>query len=206
MLREDWLGLKDRYLARLGLYFMMSREPQHIEWLNGRLDRKWLESVGSRLFDATSLAAVLLCGPMSFITDLSDSLRALGVPAERIHFERFTIERPSRAATAPVRDAVVSQDSAQQTQVTVVMDGRQRSFVMPRDGTSVLQAAEKAGFTLPYSCRDGICSTCRVRVLAGEVALGEQYALEAWELEAGFTLACQARPRSERLTLSYDER
>jgi ring-1,2-phenylacetyl-CoA epoxidase subunit PaaE len=206
MLREDWLGLKDRYLARLALYFVMSREPQHIEWLNGRLDREWLTKVSGRLFDAPSLAAALLCGPAGFITDLSEGLQALGVPAERIHFERFTIERSSQVAAASIRDAVLDDESRPQTEVTVVMDGRRRSFMMPRDGTSVLQAAEKAGFALPYSCRDGICSTCRVKVLDGEVTLGQQYALEAWELKAGFTLACQAQPRSERLILSYDER
>jgi ring-1,2-phenylacetyl-CoA epoxidase subunit PaaE len=100
--------------------------------------------------------------------------------------------------------AAVTPDAA--TEVTVLMDGRRRSFAMARDGRCVLEAAEQAGLVLPYSCRDGICSTCRVKVLEGEVALGEQYALEPWELAAGFTLACQARPLSPRLLLSYDER
>lgn len=206
MLREDWLGLKDRHLARLALHFVMSREPQAIDWLNGRLDREWLRRVSGRLFDVPSLGAALLCGPAGFITELSDGLQELSVPAERIHFERFTIDRSvGAAATQPPRPAIDGEPRSQ-TEVTVVMDGRRRSFIMPRDGTSVLHAAEKAGFALPYSCRDGICSTCRVKVLAGEVSLGEQYALEAWEIKAGFTLACQARPRSAHLTLSYDER
>ena len=210
MLRQDWLALKDRYLPRLALYFVMSREHQDIDWLNGRLDRAWLERMSGTLFDPRRLDAVLLCGPGSFITELSQGLQGLGLAPAQIHFERFNLERAARAA-ATDSGAVTSQPSTETgsqpgTEVTVVMDGRRRSFTMAQDGTSLLEAAEKAGLTLPYSCRDGICSTCRVKVLEGEVALGEQYALEPWELAAGFTLACQARPRSARLTLSYDER
>jgi ring-1,2-phenylacetyl-CoA epoxidase subunit PaaE len=205
MLLEDWLRLKDRFLDRLALHFVMSREPQEIEWLNGRLDRAWLARVAHRLFDPAALQGVAICGPGNMITELTTALQLLGVPGERIHSERFSLEARSRVSAAESPGSVAPAD-ARLTQVTVVMDGRRRAFSMARDERPILEGAERAGLALPYSCRDGICSTCRVRVLEGEVFLGEQYALEPWEIEAGFTLACQARPRSERLTLSYDER
>ncbi len=205
MLVEDLLALKDRFLDRLSLYFVMSREPQELEWLNGRLDRGWLAAVGKKLFDPATLEGAMLCGPGSMIADLTAALLELGVPRERIHSEHFTLERRSQAPP-PASRGEESSASAPGTEVTVIMDGRRRTFTMPRDGTRILDAAERSGLALPYSCRDGICCTCRVKVIAGEVALGEQYALEPWEIEAGFTLACQAQPRSESLTLSYDER
>ncbi len=205
MLIEDWLALKDRFLDRLTLHFVMSREPQEVEWLNGRLDRAWLTRVAGRLFDPATLEGAMLCGPGSMIADLSAALLELGVSKERIHSEHFALERRSQASPPPSRDEATAA-SAPGTEVTVVMDGRRRTFTMPRDGTRILEAAERSGLVLPYSCRDGICCTCRVKVVAGEVALGEQYALEPWEIAAGFTLACQAQPRSESLTLSYDER
>jgi len=204
MLLEDWLALKDRYLGRLALHFVMSREPQEVAWLNGRLNAEWLARICGRLFDPRSLEAVLLCGPGNMIAECTTALTARGVAPERIHSERFSLESRARVAAEPPAPAQQAGNDA--TEVTVVMDGRRRSFSMPRDGTRILEAAERSGLVLPYSCRDGICSTCRVKVLEGEVALGEQYALEPWELAAGFTLACQARPRSPRLTLSYDER
>lgn len=139
------------------------------------------------------------------IADLTAALVELGVPKERIHSEHFALERRSQQPL-PAGRSEARPASAPGTEVTVIMDGRRRTFTMPRDGTRILDAAERAGLTLPYSCRDGICCTCRVKVISGEVALGEQYALEPWEIEAGFTLACQAQPRSENLTLSYDER
>ncbi|HUN25101.1 MAG TPA: 2Fe-2S iron-sulfur cluster-binding protein [Steroidobacteraceae bacterium] len=207
MLVEDWLALKDRYLERLALQFVMSREPQEITWLNGRLDRPWLERLAPELCDPTQLEAALLCGPGGMIAELTGALESLGVPPERIHGEHFALERRAPGAAAAAA-AGMSQPAATtgMTEVTVVVDGRRRGFSMPRGGEVVLAAAEAAGLELPYSCRSGICSTCRVKVLEGEVEMGEQYALEPWELAAGFTLACQARPRSERLTLTYDER
>jgi ring-1,2-phenylacetyl-CoA epoxidase subunit PaaE len=203
MLVEDWLALKDRFLERLTLCFVMSREPQEVEWLNGRLDRAWLVRVANDLFDPASLEGAMLCGPGSMIADLTAALLELGVAKERIHSEHFALERRSPAAPPPARAEAAS---APGTEVTVIMDGRRRTFNMPRDGTRILDAAERSGLALPYSCRDGICCTCRVKVISGEVSLGEQYALEPWEIESGFTLACQAQPRSDSLTLSYDER
>jgi len=208
MLVEDWLALKDRHLERLALYFVMSREPQEVDWLNGRLDRPWLARVAHKLFDPARLEGALICGPGSMIAELTGALESLGVVPERIHSEHFTIERRAAQPAASAPDATPQSRAAApaRTEVTLVADGRRRSFSMPRGGTSVLEGAEAAGLDLPYSCRSGICSTCRVKVLEGAVQMGEQYALEPWELAAGFTLACQAQPRSERLTLSYDER
>ena len=93
-----------------------------------------------------------------------------------------------------------------QTQVTVIMDGRRRSFEMPSDGTTVLEAAEQAGLELPYSCRAGVCSTCRTRVVRGAVTMMTNYALEPWEVEAGYVLCCQALPAAAELEITYDER
>lgn len=205
MLVADWLALKDRFLGRLALHFVMSREPQQIEWLNGRLDRLWLARAVHQLFDPSTLEGALLCGPGGMIAELSAGLQELGLARDRIHSEHFAPERRSHAPQQPARNEAIDA-SGTGTEVTVILDGRRRTFSMLRDGTQVLQAAERAGLALPYSCRDGICCTCRVKVLEGEVSLGEQYALEPWEIEAGFTLACKAQPRSERLTLSYDER
>jgi ring-1,2-phenylacetyl-CoA epoxidase subunit PaaE len=73
-------------------------------------------------------------------------------------------------------------------------------------GRTILESAEAAGLALPYSCRAGVCSTCRTKVVSGTVAMDRNQALEDWELQAGFVLCCQARPTSSRIELSYDEK
>ncbi|MGH9022405.1 MAG: 2Fe-2S iron-sulfur cluster-binding protein, partial [Acidimicrobiia bacterium] len=56
----------------------------------------------------------------------------------------------------------------------------------------------------PYACKNGMCGTCRAKVLEGRVEMDQNYALEPEEVAAGFVLACQAHPRSARVTLDFD--
>jgi len=211
MFAEDLLALKDRYPQRLALYFLMSREPQDVELFNGRLDAAKVAALGHDLFDAGTIDAYFLCGPDTMIESVKEGLIGLGVAPGRIHSEHFTSDSKARAVGLkpdPQRtnEARTRTQTQAQTQVTVVMDGRRRSFEMPSDGTTVLEAAEQAGLELPYSCRAGVCSTCRTRVVRGAVTMMTNYALEQWEVDAGYVLCCQALPAAAELEITYDER
>jgi len=201
MLLEDLLDLKDRYVDRLSLHFVMSREPQEIELLNGRLDAQRTRDFATRLFDAKAVREYFVCGPGTMIETIGATLRELGVDAQRIHSEHFAVATASPAAAAP---AVSAEPSAGLTQVAVTMDGRRRTFTMRTGEESILDAADRAGIDLPFSCKAGVCSTCRTKLVRGEVTLAENYALEDWELEQGFILACQAHAKTPELELDYD--
>jgi ring-1,2-phenylacetyl-CoA epoxidase subunit PaaE len=120
------------------------------------------------------------------------------MPAETVHAERFGIpRRDSEGRAAPAR----ATDGAE---VTVILDGHRRTFTMrPGDG-NLVDAAAAQGLDLPYSCKGGVCATCRCRLAAGEVRMGVNYGLEPWEVEQGYILACQSVPASPTLTLDYD--
>ena len=205
MFAEDLLALKDTYPQRLSLYFLMSREPQDVEVFNGRLDAAKVGVLGRELFDARAIDGYFLCGPDTMIESVREGLLGLGVEQARIHSEHFASEGVRLKPDAHQAKPPQPQDKTL-TQVTVVMDGRRRSFAMPSDGTTVLEAAEQAGLELPYSCRAGVCSTCRTRVVRGAVTMMTNYALEPWEVEAGYVLCCQALPAATELELTYDER
>jgi len=205
MFAEDLLALKDRYPQRLSLYFLMSREPQDVEVFNGRLDAAKVGVLGRELFDARGVDGFFLCGPDTMIESVREGLVGLGVEPARIHSEHFASEGV-RLKPDPHQPKPTQAPDKGQTQVTVLMDGRQRTFAMASDGTTVLEAAEDAGLDLPYSCRAGVCSTCRTRVVRGAVTMMTNYALEPWEVEAGYVLCCQALPASTELELTYDER
>ena len=105
MFAEDILALKNRFLNRLAVHFIMSREPQDMEIFNGRLDAGKLTELAGRLFDPTAVDEVFLCGPGDMVTSCRDALTALGVRSP-IHFERFTtatgatVSRAKAVATA----------------------------------------------------------------------------------------------------------
>jgi ring-1,2-phenylacetyl-CoA epoxidase subunit PaaE len=206
MFAEELLALKDRYPQRLSLYFLMSREPQDVELFNGRLDAAKVAVLGREFFDARSVDGFFLCGPDTMIDSVRAGLVELGVEPSRIHSEHFTSEGVRAKPEPHAGLAAARHPEVRQTQVTVVMDGRRRSFAMASDGTTVLEAAEQAGLELPYSCRAGVCSTCRTRVVRGAVTMMTNYALEPWEVEAGYVLCCQALPAAPELELTYDER
>ena len=195
-------ALKDVYLQRLTLQFVTSREPQDRPLASGRIDAQWLRTAAGRLFDADCLDGVWVCGPGDMNDVAATTLTALGTDPTVIHGERFTVD--TDAVQAPQGEPPDT-PPGDGVRVTVVMDGRERGFVAGADDT-LLQAGLAAGLDLPYSCCGGVCSTCRVRVIDGAADMDVNYALEDWEVELGFVLACQARPRGAAITISYDDR
>ncbi len=201
MFLDEVLALKNRYLERLTIHCLMSREPQDVAMLNGRLDGARLRELAATEFDPQRVDEYFLCGPGAMIKELSGALSELGVGG-KIHFERFGVD--TGASRATVASAPAAADSGPDaTEVSVTMDGRRRSFRVAA-GRTILEAAEDAGLDLPYSCRAGVCSTCRTKVVSGSVTMDRNQALEDWEVRAGFVLCCQARATSARLELDYD--
>ncbi|MDP3619572.1 MAG: 2Fe-2S iron-sulfur cluster-binding protein [Ramlibacter sp.] len=205
MFNEALQDLKDRYPARLSLVHLLSRQPQEVALLNGRLDESKVGELLSGLVPADSIDEAFICGPEAMIAGVEKALLAGGVPPDRIHSERFfssdnsAIPLPSRAAIKPVAA------SAGGHSLHVVLDGKTHHLQMG-GGEHVLDAALGAGLDLPYSCRGGVCCTCRARVLEGEVTMDKNFTLEQWEIDKGFVLTCQARAVSREVRVSYDER
>jgi ring-1,2-phenylacetyl-CoA epoxidase subunit PaaE len=209
MFVDDIMALKDRYLTRFSVQFLMSREPQELDVFNGRLDAAKVRELARAVFDPAAVDEYFLCGPGTMIDDIRAELGRLGARG-RVHVEHFTPvgEATPAAAPPPARapgPAVAAKPAAALATVTVVMDGRRRSFPLTAADEFVLDAAARAGIDLPYSCRAGVCSTCRAKLLRGTVTLDNNVALEDWELEAGYILCCQARPTSAELEITYDE-
>lgn len=194
---EQALTLKDQHLARLSLGVVMDREPDEAELLSGRLDGPKIQALASRLFDAKAVDEYLVCGNDVLVSDVRSALGALGVDVSRIRVE-------SAAGTRANGSGVVA-PKVGETRVSFVMDGRRRSFPMRTGDESILDAAGRAGIELPFSCKAGVCSTCRTKLVRGEVEMAENYALEDWELEQGFVLACQSRAKTPEIELTYDE-
>lgn len=202
MFREVLEALKDRYMGRFTLIHVLSREPQDVPLLTGRVDGEKIARLAQAgAVDIAGADGVFLCGPGEMIDDVAGALAGLGVPAERVHHERFFME--GDAPRAP-RSAEAEKAAAGGVEVEVVLDGARRGFRVEAGDDSVLEAAERQGLELPYSCRGGMCCTCRCRVAEGSAEMAVNYSLEPWELEAGFVLACQARPTSDRLVLDFD--
>ena len=203
MFLEDTLALKNRHLGRFSVYFVMSREPQQAALLNGRIDADKVEALAAQFADIARADEYFVCGPGDMVDAVRGALQRLN-PNAPVRFERFAAATsPARAAASNAAELPPGEVLAQ---ISVVMDGRRRSFPMAPTDASVLAAAERAGLDLPFSCRAGICATCRTKLKSGRAVMAHNIALEPWEVAAGFILCCQARPLTASLELTYDEK
>lgn len=200
MFIDDLYALKNRFPDRLQLHFLFSQEEQEFEIASGRLDDAKVRELIACFCGGTRPTEAFICGPDTMIKTVTNTLIDLGLAAQFVHAERFGARK--KTAAAPVATDVETSDV---TKVTVVMDGHRKSFDMPRTGINIVDAAAKEGIELPYSCKGGVCATCRTHVREGEVKMVTNYGLEPWEVEKGFVLACQCTPVSDKLLLDYDE-
>lgn len=201
MFLEDLSALKDRYADRFHLIHVLSREQQASPLLSGRIDRSRLEAIFACLVDADSVDLWFLCGPYQMVTTVRETLESRGVPNADIRDELFFAGPP------PAMDGNLPEgdESEEGVDLTFTLDGRTSMLRMARD-SKVLDAALTVRHELPWSCRGGMCASCKAQVLEGEVSMEHNYALVAEDLEAGFILTCQSVPTSDRLIVDFDRR
>ena len=201
MFKEELADLKDRFMERLNLVYVMSREPQDIEILNGRIDRAKADALIEHWLEPASIDAAFVCGPDGMMQAVSESLQAHGVPKARIKIELFAASIPK------VEHKVHAPPAAGHTEctVTVVIDGATRQFTLEKTKENIIDAALRQGIELPYSCKGGVCSTCRAKLIEGEVDMDANFALEDYEIERGFILCCQSYPVTDKVVVDYDQ-
>lgn len=203
MFREEIEDLKNLYLGRFSVVHILESEGQEIDLFTGRINAEKMEMLFRMWIDAESVDTAFICGPEPMMLTIADSLRQHGLRDDQIKFELFASSQPGRA-----KKRVVSKDAASAAnscEVSVTLDGVTRNFRMPKDGTAVLDAAIENNMDAPFSCKAGVCSTCRAKVLEGEFEMEVNHALEDYEIRAGYVLSCQCVPLSDKLVLSYDE-
>ncbi len=198
MFIDDLYALKNRYPARLQLQFVFSREAQEFPINAGRLDREKVRELWAHFCADTVPDDAFVCGPDTMIDTVTTALVEQGMDPARVHSERFGAPRKT-GGEMPQKLV-----SAAHATVSVILDGHRRSFDMVADDDNIVDAAAAHGIDLPYSCKGGVCATCRCRLLEGEVSMAVNYGLEAWEVAKGYILACQSTPLSPALTLDYD--
>lgn len=200
MFIDDLYALKNIYPDRLQLQFVFSQEDQEFEIGAGRLDHDKVRELYEAFCRGAHPYEAFICGPDTMIETVSATLVELGMEKDCVHAERFGVPRGRKAKAAPAPASDV-----EHTKVTVILDGHKKSFEMVVGDANIVDAAAGHGIDLPYSCKGGVCATCRCHVREGEVVMATNYGLEPWELEKGFVLACQSRPTSKTLILDYDK-
>ena len=231
MFKEEIEDLKNRYLTRLALHHVFSDERSdeidnpHVASLlrpegeqaglgavrrsglplnTGVMNRDKIGAFLNTVLPASSIDHAFICGPFQMNDEAEAALLAAGVPAQRIHIERFGLAPQAQQIGAVIHEA--KPGDAEQARITIIRDGLSREIAFTKDQPSILDAATAAGLEVPFSCTSGVCGTCRAKCISGEVRMERNFALDKNEVANGFVLTCQAHPLTERVTLSFDER
>ena len=195
--KEEIEALKNQYFDRFEIFYFLTKERRDIPLFNGRFDEEKMQALTKTFIDVPDTHGCFICGPQEMIFLIRDALQDQGMDLENIHYELFY----TGDAPAP---AVELKEVQEGTEVVIIDGGKEFRFVMEDEHDNILDAALAAGADLPYACKGGVCSTCKCKVLSGEVAMKINYALEADEVAQDFVLSCQAVPQSDKVTVDFD--
>jgi ring-1,2-phenylacetyl-CoA epoxidase subunit PaaE len=201
--KEELSDLKDTYLERLKIAYVMSREQQDIELFNGRITKDKAAQFLRHWVRVEDIDTAFICGPEDMMLGVSEALQEAGMSKPQIKVELFAASIPKHAHQP--RAAAASAAAHQQAEVTVIMDGNAASFTMEQDKESLLDAGLRAGLDMRYSCKGGVCSTCRCKVIEGKVDMDVNYALEDYEIARGYVLSCQSFPATAKVVIDFDQ-
>lgn len=197
--KEELLALKNIYLQRLSIHFILSKEFTEEENFYGRIDANKIKLFHNILYDLHQIDHVFICGPEAMIIEINHTLHEMSVPHSKIHVELF-----GTAPSTPKKPSPKKEDLGKTAQVSLKLNGRTVQFGMAYNEESILDAALQNKLPLPYACKGGVCCTCKAKLIEGKVEMMVNYGLEPEEIAANYILTCQAFPITEKVIVDYD--
>jgi ring-1,2-phenylacetyl-CoA epoxidase subunit PaaE len=201
LFKEALEALKNKYMDRFRIIYILSREKTDSEIHFGRIDEQKCQKILNSTIDPQKINAFFLCGPEEMIFSVKSYLRSIAINDAKIHFELFNINNSSPKIKSI---ASSSKDAVANSKITIMQDGRSFDFLLSYHGNSILNAAMATGADLPFACKKGVCCTCKAKLVEGEVEMDRVYGLEPDEIDQGYILTCQAHPRSEKIVVDFD--
>ncbi|SEL69088.1 ring-1,2-phenylacetyl-CoA epoxidase subunit PaaE [Aquimarina amphilecti] len=199
--KEEIEALRNTYFGRFEIFYFLTKEHRDIPLLNGRFTSEKLKELSNKIINVSEVDECFICGPEEMIFLIRDELVNAGLSKDNIHYELFfsgaTEEDKKRAAIA-------IEHKFEGTEVTIIDGGKEFHFGMDDDYDNILDGALAAGADLPFACKGGVCSTCKCKLIEGEVEMKINYALEEDEVAKGLVLSCQAVPTTEKVVVDFD--
>lgn len=186
--------LKEMYGTRLNIHYIFSREEVQGS-LAGRIDEDTVNHFVNKIYKNTSFHSAYICGPEEMIKKVSASLTENSFAQDAIYYELFsTPVEVNQGADIPEGNS----------EITIVLDDEETTFIMPQKKT-ILEVALKKDLDAPYSCQGGICSSCLAKITEGEATMERNEILTDDEIRDGLVLTCQAHPTTPRIKIDFDD-
>ena len=202
--KEELEALKNKFMDRLTMHHILSREVTDAPIYHGRINKEKCELLFGKLIDLAAIDDCFICGPEEMIFGVKQFLESKQFDKKHIHFELFTTPGQKTYSGKSVPSQAVEKGPT--SKIKVKLDGVIFDFELSQKGETILDAALNQGADLPFACKGGVCCTCRAKLVQGEVQMDVNYGLEEDEIEAGFILTCQSHPKTPEVFVDFDER
>lgn len=204
MFRENLCFIKNQYLDRFEQVNLFTREEHEAELFNGRVSaEKLVELDKARVIEIKAFDDVFLCGPEEMINSVAAAFKLWGFTDEQVHYELFF----SGSAEQKIEENQARRAEKygeKISHVSVKVAGRKTFIELAMDGENILDAAMDSGADLPFSCKGGVCATCKAKVLKGKVEMDVNHSLTEQEVADGYILTCQSHPVSDDVEIDFD--
>ena len=204
--KEELEAIKNKFINRFSVHLILSQEKTETPLNEGRIDATKCAIIFKHLVDLKSCDEFFICGPESMIFSVKEWLEENGIERKKIHFELFTVPGEKKSEAGSKKLVSENKFDDKQSNITIKLDGIAFDFNLAYNGEAILDAALKTGADLPFACKGGVCATCRAKLLTGEVIMDNNYALEPEEIKNGYILTCQSHPRSETVSIDFDQK
>ena len=199
--KEEIEALRNTYFGRFEIFYFLTKEHRDIPLLNGRFTSEKLKELTSKVIHVPEVDECFICGPEAMIFLIRDELEIAGLSRDNIHYELFYTEGSEKDKKSV---ATAIEQKFDGTRVTIIDGGKEFHFGMSDAYDNILDGALAAGADLPFACKGGVCSTCKCKLVSGNVEMKINYALEEDEVTKGLVLSCQAVPTTEKVVVDFD--
>ena len=204
MFREQLSFIKNAYMSRFHWINLFTQEESEIEYFNGRVCAQKLTALNEvGLINLESFDDVFLCGPEAMINNVSEFLSSTGIAEDNIHYELFYAESAEQNLQKQ-QSKRAQKYAGKVANVSVKVAGRKTNIELPMGGDNILDAALESGADLPFSCKAGVCATCKAKVRKGQVEMDANHSLTEQEVENGIILTCQSHPITDDVEVDFD--
>jgi len=202
MFREELEDLKNTFMGRFNVIHILESDAQEIDLFTGLVTAEKCGELFKGWIDIEHVDTAFICGPEPMMLGIASALRDHGLTDAQIKFELFASAQPGRATKKAASAKAASGGDEITAVITLV--GATQTITTSRD-VSILDAALENAMDAPFACKAGVCSTCRCRVIEGEVEMASNHALEDYEVEKGYVLSCQSYPVTDKVVVDYDQ-
>ena len=204
MFKEKLSFIKNKYLSRFQWVNVFSQEEQNLAVLNGRLSTEKLVALHDvGIIDLSDFDHAFICGPQMMAKDMIDAFKFWQWSADRIHAELFFSADGQAAKQAYLNKRQENMQGAT-TNLAVTLAGRKTLIASSSVNETILDIAMQQGLDLPFSCKAGVCATCKAKLISGEVSMPMAHALSPEDVARGMVLTCQAYPLTADVQVDFD--